>query len=191
VKLKRAAFLDRDGVINEDHGYVYRAEDMILIDGVVQGLQLLASYGFLLVIVTNQSGIARGYYTEGEFREVTRSLLAELGANGIQIAHVAHCPHLPTEQQLEPRCRCRKPRPGMILDAAALLDIDLSRSVMIGDKRSDMQAGHSAGVGRCYFIGNEMMPLEADAIFPDLLACARQFASDSGAAKGDCSSWAG
>ena len=135
---RRAAFLDRDGVINHDRGYVHCIEDLILIDGVVEGLRVLASLDFLLVIVTNQSGIARGYYTEQQFLDFTRSLLDRLATDGIEIAHVAHCPHLPAEQQPAPACACRKPKPGMITDTAALLGVDLTRSIMIGDKRSDM-----------------------------------------------------
>jgi len=177
VKCQRAAFLDRDGVINHDRGYVHRADDMTLIEGVVEGLKLLASCGFSLIIVTNQSGIARGYFTEREFQDLTRSLLGKLGANGVEIAHVAYCPHLPTEQQSEPFCRCRKPKAGMLTDAALLLGIDLYRSIMIGDKRSDMQAGRAAGVEHCYLIGSGPLPVEADVAFPDLLACARHVAN--------------
>ena len=104
MTVRAAAFLDRDGVINHDRGYVHRREDLILIDGVVEGLGILASLGFLLVIVTNQSGIARGYFSEQQFLESTRSLLDELRESGVEIAHVAYCPHLPAEQQLAPSC---------------------------------------------------------------------------------------
>jgi D-glycero-D-manno-heptose 1,7-bisphosphate phosphatase len=173
---RRAAFLDRDGVIIHDSGYVHRVEDLVLIDGVIEGLRLLASLDFLLVIVTNQSGIARGYFAEQQFLDLTRSLLDELAASGIEIAHVAYCPHLPSEQQSKPACACRKPKPGMLTDTAALLRIDLTRSIMIGDKRSDMQAGRAAKVERCFLIGAERLPPEADAAFPDLLACARYVA---------------
>lgn len=178
MTLRRAAFLDRDGVINRDSGYVHRIEDLILIDGVVDGLRLLASLDFLLVIVTNQSGIARGYFTEQAFLDITRSLLGQLGESGIEIAHVAYCPHLPAEQQLAPSCSCRKPKPGMLIDAAALLGIDLARSIMIGDKQSDMIAGRAAGVQSCFLIGTEYLPAEADANFADLLSCARHVAAE-------------
>lgn len=177
MTVRRAAFLDRDGVINRDSGYVHRIEDLNPIDGVVEGLRLLASLDYLLVIVTNQSGIARGYFTEQEFLDLTRSQLDRLAASGIEIAHVAYCPHLPAEQQSAPSCACRKPKPGMLIDAAALLRIDLSRSIMIGDKRSDMQAGRAAGVERCFLIGTENLAAEADGVFPDLLSCARHIAN--------------
>ena len=166
--MKRAAFLDRDGVINVDTGYVGQVDRFRLIPGAAAGLKLLADAGYLLVVVTNQSGIARGYYTQADFAAVTRHMLAELAAQGVTIAHVACCPHRPDGD-----CLCRKPRPGMILDSAARLNIDVSRSVLIGDKPSDIAAGDNAGVGHCYLVGAPPSGRHADRTFPDLLACAR------------------
>jgi D-glycero-D-manno-heptose 1,7-bisphosphate phosphatase len=163
---RRAAFLDRDGVINIDNGYVGQVERFRLIPGAAQGLKQLAEAGYLLVVVTNQSGIARGYYSAEDFSVVTRHMTARLAAMGVEIAHVAFCPHPPDGD-----CACRKPRPGMILESAATLGIDLARSIMIGDKPSDIAAGRRAGVGRCYRIA-ESDDAEADATFPDLLTCA-------------------
>lgn len=172
----RAAFIDRDGVINEDRGYVGQPEDFAFLPGAIEGLRHLAAAGFELVIVTNQSGIARGYYGEEDFRRVTAYMLGRLSEAGVRVARVAHCPHLPADQQSAATgyCTCRKPRPGMILDAARALALDLSRSILIGDKPSDIEAGRAAGVGACYLAGPAIDPDgPADGHFADLLACAR------------------
>lgn len=169
---RRAAFLDRDGVINVDHGYVGQVERFELAPGAAAGLRLLCDNGYLLVVVTNQSGIGRGYYGLADFAAVTRHMEGELAAAGVHIAHVAFCPHLP-----DAGCSCRKPRPGMILDSAARLGIDPALSVMIGDSSSDIAAGRAAGVGRCYLVGaHPPAAMNADGMFPDLLACARAIA---------------
>lgn len=174
---RAAAFLDRDGVINIDDGYVGQVDRFRLIPGAAQGLGRLAEAGYLLVVVTNQSGIARGYYSMEDFAAVTRHMIADLAALGVEVAHVAFCPHPPDGD-----CACRKPRPGMILESAAALDIDLARSIIIGDKPSDITAGRRAGVGRCYRIAQENSGQDADAAadatFPDLLACARAIAAE-------------
>lgn len=169
-----AAFLDRDGVINVDTGYVGHVEDFRFIDGAKPALARLAAAGYLLVVVTNQSGIARGYYSEADFEAVTAHMRAELSAAGAPIACVLHCPHLPEDQQPADRpCDCRKPKPGMILAATAALNLDLDRSVMIGDKLSDMRAGRAANVGRCFLIDDDAtMPSPlADASFATLADC--------------------
>jgi D-glycero-D-manno-heptose 1,7-bisphosphate phosphatase len=165
---RRAAFLDRDGVINVDRGYVGQVDRFELAPGAAEGMRVLAGAGYLLAVVTNQSGIGRGYYGVADFEAVTRHMRAELRARGVEVALVCHCPHLPGDG-----CPCRKPRPGMILDAAARLDVDLGASVMIGDSPSDIAAGRAAGVGRCYLIGPGPAPPGADGGFPDLGACAR------------------
>ena len=164
---RRAVFLDRDGVINVDHGYVGQIDRFTFAPGAVEGLRLLANAGYLLMVVTNQSGIGRGDYDLDDFDAVTRHMTHELAADGIMLTDVAFCPHLPDAD-----CPCRKPRPGMILDGAARFDIDLPSSVMIGDNPSDIAAGRAAGVGRCYLVGTKSSAL-ADAVFPDLLACSR------------------
>jgi D-glycero-D-manno-heptose 1,7-bisphosphate phosphatase len=166
----RAAFLDRDGVINIDRGYVGQVERFALVPGAAEGMRLLAGAGYLLAVVTNQSGIGRGYYTEADFQAVTRHMLAELARAGVDVARVAHCPHLP-----DAGCSCRKPRPGMILDSAAALRVDPAASLLIGDSASDVAAGRAAGVGRCYLVGGDGPTggAGADGWFPDLLACAR------------------
>ena len=155
--LRRAAFLDRDGVINVDHGYVHRIADFAFLPGVLESAAELAGAGFALVVVTNQAGIARGLYTEADFAQLTDWMRDQLAAAGAPLAGVYHCPHHPTEGRgaLRTACACRKPAPGMILDAARDLQLDLARSVIFGDKCDDMRAGFAAGVGLRVFLGRD------------------------------------
>jgi len=145
-----AAFLDRDGVINADHGYVVRWADFELLPGVEAALQELQDLGYRLVIVTNQSGIGRGLYTELDFAALNEALRTHLGISGVDIAGIYHCPHHPSEARGEylQVCDCRKPAPGLLLAAIADLGIDPEQSIMVGDKPSDMEAALRAGVAR-------------------------------------------
>jgi D-glycero-D-manno-heptose 1,7-bisphosphate phosphatase len=170
---RRAAFLDRDGVINRDHGYVYRIEDFEFLPSVVDALARLTQLGYSLVVVTNQSGIGRGLYTEQDFLTLSEQVAQRLASARVAFAAVYHCPHHP-EALLAPWrrvCDCRKPAPGMILAAAADLDIDLAASILVGDKASDIAAGRAAGVGRCFLVGASDCAGGADAVFADLSAC--------------------
>ncbi|WP_170000728.1 HAD family hydrolase [Campylobacter sp. RM16189] len=139
---KKALFLDRDGVINEDFGYVYEVKNFIFKDEIFKAVKGFVDSGFIVIIVTNQSGIGRGYYTLEQFNELSEFMLGEFAKNGIEIAKICFCPHAPEED-----CECRKPKPKMIIDAANEFKIDLAKSIMIGDKDSDIKAGESAGVG--------------------------------------------
>ena len=140
----KAVFLDRDGVINIDKNYVYKIEDFEFVDGIFEKLRDYQKRGYLLIVVTNQSGIGRGYYTEEDFQKLTSYMLSELEKEGIKIAKVYHCNHSPEEG-----CECRKPNPGMLLKAKEEFNIDMKNSIMIGDKESDMEACKRAGVGEC------------------------------------------
>lgn len=171
---RRAAFLDRDGVINLDSGYVGHPADFVFAPGAKAALARLHGAGYLLVVVTNQSGIARGFYTEADFAAVTAYMCAELAAANAPVARIEHCPHLPTDlQPMGAGCACRKPMPGMILSAAASLGVDVSQSCLIGDKADDIAAGRAAGVGRCFLVGAGAKEgrSDADATFSDLARC--------------------
>jgi len=153
----RAAFLDRDGVINVDHGYVWRVEDFDFVPGVREAAAELARLGFAIVVITNQAGIARGMYTQADFARLTEWMRERFAEAGVTLAGVYHCPHHPTEGLGKWRvvCDCRKPAPGMLLAAARDLGLDLENSVIFGDKCDDMRAGRSAGVGLRVFLGTD------------------------------------
>lgn len=146
--LRKALFLDRDGVINVEKHYVFRIEDFEFLPGIFALCAAAQRLGFLLVVITNQAGIGRGYYTEAEYQRLTDWMRQAFRAQGIEIARVYHCPYHPTAGIGEYRqdSFLRKPNPGMILNARDELDLDLSRSVLVGDKDSDLEAGRAAGV---------------------------------------------
>ena len=145
--MRKAAFLDRDGVINIDHAYVHKIEEFDWVPGVLEAARALSEAGYLLVVVTNQSGIGRGYYDEAAFTRLTDWMKARFAEAGAPVAGVYFCPHHPEKANPPYRmdCDCRKPRPGMLLKAAEDLGIDLSTSIMFGDKPGDMTAGRAAG----------------------------------------------
>ncbi|PKH22827.1 D-glycero-beta-D-manno-heptose-1,7-bisphosphate 7-phosphatase [Enterobacterales bacterium CwR94] len=149
TQLVPAIFLDRDGTINVDHGYVHEIDNFQFIDGVIEALCELKQMGYALILVTNQSGIARGMFTEEQFMTLTEWMDWSLADRGVDLDGIYFCPHHP-EGQIEAyrqHCECRKPQPGMLLEAAAYLNIDLAASYMVGDKKEDMQAAIAAGVG--------------------------------------------
>lgn len=152
--MKKAAFLDRDGTIIYDVHYLSTLSDCRLLPGIIDLLQRLQQAGYLLVVVTNQSGIAKGLFDES-FVEQTHTYLAQLlAAHGIKIAAFYYCPHHPTKAirpELLHRCVCRKPLPGMLHQAAQDLNIDLAASLMIGDTARDIEAGLAASC-RAYYI---------------------------------------
>lgn len=130
--MNKAVFLDRDGTINVDKNYLYKIEDWEFIDGVVEGLQILQRLGFKLIVITNQSGIARGYYTEEDAHKIFDYMIKELEKNNIKIEKVYYCPHIGDE------CNCRKPKLGLFYKAQKDFDIDFSKSYAIGDKLRDL-----------------------------------------------------
>jgi len=144
---RRAVFLDRDGTLNIDVGYPHRPGDLELVEGVIPGLRRLTELGFALVITTNQSGIARGYFSEADMHAFNHALVARLAEHGITIAGIYFCPFHPTEGigTYRRESPLRKPQPGMILLAAAEHDLDVSSSFAIGDRMTDIAAGHAAG----------------------------------------------
>lgn len=154
---KRAVFLDRDGVINLDFDYVHTVEEFQWVPGILEAAKVLHDDGWMLVVVTNQSGIGRGYYSIEDFNQLTNWMKAEFKKAGAPLAGVYFCPHHPSkalpEFQLD--CNCRKPRPGMLLEAAKDLDIDLESSMIFGDKPSDMAAGLGARCQERVLLGTD------------------------------------
>jgi D-glycero-D-manno-heptose 1,7-bisphosphate phosphatase len=144
--VKRAVFLDRDGTINVEKEYLYQANDFEFIPGAPEAIRLLNQAGIMVVVVTNQSGVARGYYTEEDVEMLHRHIDRELERFGAHIDAWLYCPHHPSGRgSYALPCDCRKPSPGMLRDAAKRYDIDLEHSTMIGDKLADIEAGQGAG----------------------------------------------
>lgn len=176
---RKAVFLDRDGTINVEVEYLSRVEEFQFIPGAPLALKRLKDAGFLLVVVTNQSGIARGYYDEADLERVHRHMHEELESFGVEIDACYFCPHHPSHGvgQYRQECSCRKPLPGMLLSAARELDIDLAASYMVGDKLADVEAGLKAGCAPLLVLtgygSREVAHLPPGvAAFPDLLAAA-------------------
>ncbi|MCH9813652.1 MAG: D-glycero-beta-D-manno-heptose 1,7-bisphosphate 7-phosphatase [Epsilonproteobacteria bacterium] len=150
LKTNKALFLDRDGVINIDKSYVSKIEDFEFTNGIFEVLKKYQKEGYLLIVVTNQSGIGRGYYTSEDFETLTAWKLDELKKREIFIDEVYHCHHDP-----DSGCGCRKPAPGMLLSAKEKFDIDMENSWMVGDKKSDIDAAYNAGVNNTILIAPE------------------------------------
>ena len=168
--VRRAAFLDRDGVVNVDRGYVCRREDFVFVAGVLDGARRLHELGFALVVVTNQSGIGRGLYGIDAYDELTAWMKTQFQAAGAPLAGVYYCPHHPTDAIGEYRraCDCRKPAPGMLLTAARELGLDLGRSTLFGDKESDLLAARAAGLPVRVLLGTDAATLPASPASPGL-----------------------
>ena len=149
--MTKAVFFDRDGVLNEEVGFLHRMEDVRFVPGAVEAVAEIADRDdWMVFIITNQSGIGRGYYSEDEYLEFEREYLGELSrlsGGRAKVDKVYYCPHHPTKGIGKYRvdCECRKPKPGMLLAAADDFGVDLERSYIIGDKRSDIAAGAAAG----------------------------------------------
>ncbi|WP_297486023.1 D-glycero-beta-D-manno-heptose 1,7-bisphosphate 7-phosphatase [Sulfurimonas sp.] len=145
--MKKALFLDRDGVINIEKNYLYKESDFEFIDGIFELCKYYQDLGYLIVIVTNQSGIAREYYSQEDFLKLTSWMVTAFKKHGITISKVYFCPHHPN---ISGECSCRKPKPGMILEAAKEFDIDLTQSILIGDKERDIESALNAGIEKTY-----------------------------------------
>ena len=166
-----ALFLDRDGIINLDHGYVHRPEDTQLVPGIIALCRRARALGYALVVVTNQAGIARGYYSEDQYHAYSGWLRGHLAGQGALLDAIYHCPHHPDAGSAACRraCACRKPAPGMILDAMRDLHLDLPHSVMLGDSAGDIEAGRRAGVGHLWLLSGSTPEAAPDVrVFADL-----------------------
>jgi len=143
--MNKALFLDRDGVINKEKNHLYKIEDFEFIDGVFETCKKYSDEGFLIIVITNQAGIAKGKYGEKDFSKLTEWMIKYFKEKNIIITKVYHCPHHPDYSGI---CSCRKPKSGMLLSAKKEFDINMAKSILIGDKESDIEAGINAGVGK-------------------------------------------
>ena len=158
----KTIFLDRDGVINQDINYLYKIEDFVFIDGIFEFCKYIHSLGYKIIIITNQSGISRGYYSEKEYKKLTEWMINKFKNNNIDILDVFFCPHGPKSN-----CDCRKPKPGMLLEAKVKYGINMKNSWMIGDKETDIQAANNAGIGNTILLksGHEINQKSSKAKF--------------------------
>ncbi|MCM1541806.1 MAG: HAD family hydrolase [Blautia sp.] len=189
--MNKAIFLDRDGTINVEKKYLYKIEDFEFLPGVIEGLKILQQKDYLLIILTNQSGIGRGYYTEEDFVKLNDWMLQELNREGVLITKVYYCPHLPTAKMTRYRkiCTCRKPALGMYGQAIKEFDIDISLSYAIGDKIRDCSICEKMGC-RGFIIAENENSKVIEAVKggkcrniryeTDLLACAKRIAQMEG-----------
>ncbi len=142
--MNKALFLDRDGVINYDYGYVYKKEDFKFVNGIFNLCTKAQKDGYKIIVITNQSGIDRGYFTDNDFKNINQYMLDEFSKKGINIADVYYCPYLNHQD--------RKPSPRMFLKAKEKYDIDMPSSLSVGDNVRDIEAARKAGVGHNYLL---------------------------------------
>ncbi len=152
--VNKALFLDRDGVINVDSAYVYQPQKFIFVEGIFDLCRYFVKQGYRLFIITNQAGIGRGFYSEADFKQLMAWVSEEFAKQKLVIEKSYYCPHHPTAGigYYKINCDCRKPEAGMLLVAAQEFNLDLSESLLIGDKISDIEAGKKAGLKKNYLI---------------------------------------
>jgi D-glycero-D-manno-heptose 1,7-bisphosphate phosphatase len=172
--LQKVLFLDRDGIINVDHGYVSKIEDFEFTEGIFEFLHLFIEKGYKLFIVTNQSGIGRGYYTQDDFEILTKWMLVQLEKEKIHIESVHYCNHAP-----EMHCVCRKPATGMVDEILEQHEVDLNNSWMIGDKQSDIDLAHNSTINHTISIGKNKIE-KSEYHFPTILEAQRYLKANQG-----------
>lgn len=155
---RKAIFFDRDGVLNEDTGYLHSMKDLIWVEGAREAAARLTKEGWLLFVVTNQSGVARGYYTEEDVIRLHEAMNEEIGKFGGRITEFFYCPHLPGAPvaRYDRVCTCRKPAPGMILTALSRYGLDRDRCFLFGDGERDIEAARQAGIRGFLFPGGNL-----------------------------------
>lgn len=160
----RALFLDRDGIINVNHGYVSRPEDFDLVDGIIDLVKRANDADVKVIVVTNQSGIGRGYYSEDIFTDLTSWMIKLFASFGATIDKVYFCPHHPSSAigTYLQTCKCRKPSAGMAIAAQQDFNLDLHQSIMVGDKKSDMEFAKNANMASAYWLTNAAVGFEQD-----------------------------
>lgn len=163
--LRKALFLDRDGVVNVEKNYLHKIEDFELMDGIIDVCHAYQKEGYLIIIVTNQSGISRGYYSEEDFSRLSEWMVEHFKTLGITLTHIYHCPH---HESIDGACACRKPEAGMFLEAQATYGLDMEHSVMIGDNERDIEASLKAGVGENILLSHSAMTSKANKIIHSL-----------------------
>ena len=168
-KNNKALFLDRDGVVNIDHGYIHQPEKFEFIKGVFEACKQFQQAGYKIIVVTNQSGIGRGYYSEQDFHKLTAWMVDQFKKNQVDILDVYFCPHHPEKANppYKQDCACRKPQPGMLLQGLAEHSLDPKTSIMVGDKGSDMKAALAAEFGHKYLVTSGQILSEQDRLLAD------------------------
>ncbi len=166
----KAVFIDRDGTMAKDVPYCNRPEDFVLFPDTAKAIRLLNEHGFKVIVITNQSGIGRGYFTEATLAQIHDKMKGELAKEGARIDAIFYCPHHPDDN-----CDCRKPKPKMILQAVKDFDIDLKRSSVIGDLPADIELGKAVGCKTILVDSNPLTEVSGkpDVIVPDILEAAR------------------
>jgi len=159
-RLRPALFFDRDGVLNHDAGYVHRPDQFRWTEGAIEAIRAVNDAGWLAFVITNQSGVARGYFDEAAVVELHGWMNSELRARGAHIDDFRYCPHLEIADGIAPysvACDCRKPKPGMILALLRAWPVDRAASMLIGDKQTDLDAARAAGVPAILFTGGDLL----------------------------------
>ena len=171
--VNKAVFLDRDGTINKEVNYLYKPDDFVFIPGTIQAIKVFHELGYKVIVITNQAGVARGYYTEMDVKVLHEYLDDLLAAEATYIDAYYYCPHHldGTVEDYKRECKCRKPGIGMIKEAARDFDINLGESIIVGDKEIDILAGKKSGIGKCVLVRSGHVIGEktsADIIYDDL-----------------------
>ena len=148
----KTIFLDRDGVINKDIGYLYEIDKFEFNYGIFQSCRHFINLGYSIIIVSNQSGIERGFYSEKDYQTVTKWMIDQFNNNGVKILDALHCPHGP-----DSNCNCRKPLPGMFIEAQRKYDVDMGLSWIIGDKETDIIAAKAAGIQQSILVDTDLI----------------------------------